>query len=132
MAEVIFWLCTVLLAWTYVLYPLVLTVLARLAPRPTRSDARPEPTISLVIPAYNEEDVIAAKIENALALDYPAEKLEVIVASDGSDDETEAIARRFRQKRVKVLAIRPRSGKPTAIDRGVSRSTGDIVLLCDA
>lgn len=132
MAEVIFWLCAALLAWTYVLYPLVVTALARLRPRPTRSDARPEPTVSLVIPAYNEAAVIAAKIENSLALDYPAEKLEVIVASDGSDDETDASARRFHGKRLRVLAIRPRSGKPTAIDRGVRQSTGEIVLLCDA
>ena len=132
MAETVFWIAMGVVVYVYVIYPLVVTAVARLRPRPARSDARFEPTVSFVIAAYNEEPVIAAKIENTLALDYPAEKLEVLVASDGSDDRTEEIARRYQGPRMRVVALRPRGGKALALERGVPKTSGDIVVLTDA
>src|SRR6185437_12310376 len=95
------------LAWTHVLYPLAAVALARVAPRPVRSGDI-EPTVTVIVAAYNEESVIARRLENLLELDYPAERLEIVVSSDASDDRTEAIALQFPGVRV---ISNPRGGK---------------------
>ena len=84
--QVIFWASLVALVWTHVLYPLFVAALARLRPRAVRADESFRPRVALVIAAYNEDDVITAKLENALALDYPPELLRIVVASDASSD----------------------------------------------
>src|SRR4051794_41875590 len=90
--SVLFWVAAGLLVYTHVGYPLVLWLLARLKrPRP-HPYARDLPKVSLIVAAYDEEAVIAGKVRNALELDYPAEKLELIVASDGSTDQTVQLA----------------------------------------
>ena len=90
----LFWLFVLLFLYPLVLYPGIIWLLSRLLPRPVRK-ARPAPLpfVSIVIPAHNEEKVVAAKIENTLSLDYPADRYEVLLASDGSTDRTAAIAR---------------------------------------
>src|SRR6266566_6640549 len=91
-ARLIFWLSAALVVYAYIGYPLLLWMLQFLFRRPVQKAAI-EPSVSLLISAYNEATVIAAKVRNSLALDYPAEKLEIVVASDGSKDATAKIVR---------------------------------------
>jgi cellulose synthase/poly-beta-1,6-N-acetylglucosamine synthase-like glycosyltransferase len=130
--EIIFWLCCGLIVWTQVGYALVLSLLARLfapadASPPER--AQQSPALSLIIAAHDEQTVIAAKVRNALALDYPRELLEVIVACDGCTDETAAQARAAGADLVLEL---PRGGKIRAQDTAVQRARGGIVAFSDA
>ena len=131
MLEVLFWASLALIVYTHAGYPLLLWLLARL--RRTRADRRhapaEPPAVSLIVAAHDEADVIAAKIENALALDYPRDRLELIVASDGSADGTVEAARTAGADRVLEL---PRGGKIRAQDAGVEAASGEIVAFTDA
>src|SRR5919199_6908551 len=91
-AEVLFWLSAAALLYTYIGYPLLVYLVSRLRPREVKK-ADCEPTVSVIITAYNEERDLRAKLENTLALDYDPQKLEIIVASDCSTDRTDEIAR---------------------------------------
>jgi cellulose synthase/poly-beta-1,6-N-acetylglucosamine synthase-like glycosyltransferase len=125
---VLFWVALSALAWTHILYPLVAMGLARVAPRRVR-DGDVEPTVAVIVAAYNEESVIAPRLENLLALDYPPEQLQIVVSSDASDDRTEAIALGFPG--VKVVP-NPRGGKVAAQDRAVRQTESEIVAFTDA
>jgi cellulose synthase/poly-beta-1,6-N-acetylglucosamine synthase-like glycosyltransferase len=126
--EVLFWVSALLLAWTHVLYPLVATLLARPLGRAYRSGDL-EPTVSVIVAAYNEEASIARRIENLLALDYPPDKLQIVVTSDASTDRTEEIALQFPR----VLVIpNPRGGKVAAQDRAVRQTSSELVAFSDA
>ena len=128
--EVVFWLCAGLLVYAQIGYPLLLTALARLrrvrAAAPASDD---RPTVSLIIAAYDEGAVIGAKVSNALALDYPRDRLQVVVASDGSTDGTVLEARRAGADHVLDLE---RGGKIRAQDTAVAQSTADVVAFSDA
>ncbi|MCL2700420.1 MAG: glycosyltransferase [Phycisphaerae bacterium] len=124
------WLALGVLAYAYVVYPWVVSAAARLWAKPCAA-ADIEPTVTLLIPAHNEEAVIEAKIRNALSLDYPAGKLQIRVVSDGSTDSTDAVARRFAPS-VEYQRISPRGGKPNAVNQAVPFARGEILLLCDA
>ena len=89
------------------------------------------PTVTLLIAAHNEARAIGAKLDNALALDYPADRLEIVVASDGSDDETEAIVATFAERGVRLLALQ-RVGKAAALDAAAGVATGEILVFSDA
>src|SRR5579862_6446650 len=92
--EIVFWLCVSLIVWTHAGYPLALALLARLRRAPREAATQmPLPSLSLIVAAHNEEAVIDAKVRNALALDYPRERFELIVACDGCTDATAARAR---------------------------------------
>jgi cellulose synthase/poly-beta-1,6-N-acetylglucosamine synthase-like glycosyltransferase len=130
--KVLFWCSAGLLVYTHVGYPLALWVLSRV--RRTRPLATAEgqgelPSVSLVVAAYDEEDVIEAKVRNALALDYPRERLELIVASDGSGDRT---AERARGAGADLVLELERVGKAAAQDEAVARARGDVVAFSDA
>jgi cellulose synthase/poly-beta-1,6-N-acetylglucosamine synthase-like glycosyltransferase len=128
--EVIFWLCVALIVWTQLGYALGLALLARVFARPPVPPREtPPPALSLIVAAHDEEGVIAAKVANALALDYPREFLEVIVACDGCTDAT---ATRARQAGADVVLELPRGGKIRAQDTGVERARGEIVAFSDA
>jgi cellulose synthase/poly-beta-1,6-N-acetylglucosamine synthase-like glycosyltransferase len=132
--EIVFWLCVVLLVYAQAGYPLLLGLLVRLgraAPtaRVPASNVDEQPTVSLIIAAYEEEAVIADKVRNALALDYPRDRLELVVASDGSSDATARCAREAGADRVLDL---PRGGKIRAQDASVTASSGEIVAFSDA
>ena len=132
MIRSVFWVSAGALAWTHAGYPLAAAVLARLRPRPVRKDdATPEVTV--VVAAHDEEDVIARRLENLLALDYPQEALEIVVASDGSTDGTDAAVEAVAQRdpRVRLLA-RPREGKVAAQDAAVATTSREIVAFSDA
>ena len=90
------------------------------------------PTVSLIIPAYNEEKVIARKIKNCLASDCPRDRLEIIVASDGSTNDTNVIVKGFASKGVRLVTLDPNQGKSSAQNRAVEESHGDIILFTDA
>ena len=127
--QVVFLGTLAVVAWVYAGYPLVLWAVATFRGRPVRR-ARIEPTVSLIICAYNEGADIRRKLEETLALDYPADRLEVIVASDGSTDATNGIVREFAP-RVRLLAIPARGGKTAAQNAAVRIATGEILLFSD-
>lgn len=128
----LFWISAFLAAYPYVGYPLVLFTLRRLAPRPVRK-APSEPSVSLLIAAYNEADVIAAKLTNSLALDYPDDRLEIVVTSDGSTDATCEIARGFlHDRRVRLIDFPQNRGKLLAMNDAVTQVTGDVIVFSDA
>ena len=131
-AKAVFWGSLGALAWTHVLYPVAAEVAARVRPRRVRKDAGSEPSVTVIIPAYNEEAVIERRLENLLTLDYPPDKLEIVVASDASSDRTnelvEAVAE--REPRVRLLDC-PRGGKVAAQDRAVAATSSDIVAFSD-
>ncbi len=129
--EALFWISVTLVAYTYFLYPALVFALARLWPHPVRK-ADVEPSLSLIIAAYNEEKVIREKLENTLALDYPREKLEILVAAYGSSDRTAAIAREFESRGVRVLYRPEREGKTSALNRAVPEASGEILMFSDA
>ena len=130
MAEVVLSAAVAMLVYVYAGYPALVFVLARLRPRPVRRG--PElPSVSFIIAAYNEEAAIADKLRNTLAIDYPADRLEIIVASDGSTDRTEEIVRTQFGGRVRFLALR-RQGKTLAQNQAVEAATGDILVFSDA
>lgn len=131
MIAVFFWVLLAVVLYTYLGYPLILFILARLKPAKMLKGAY-QPTVTLLIAAYNEEDCIAQKLENSLHLAYPAEKLQILVAADGSDDQTEAIVKSFVPKGV-ALSYQPlREGKMAAINRAMTLVHGEIIVFSDA
>jgi cellulose synthase/poly-beta-1,6-N-acetylglucosamine synthase-like glycosyltransferase len=131
LAELSFWLGASALVYTYVGYPVLLVVVSRLRPRHVRK-ADLTPRVSVIITAYNEERDLAAKLENTLALDYDSEKLEVIVASDCSNDRTDEIARSFAPRGVRLHRQTERLGKTAAQNAAVAEARGEIILFSDA
>lgn len=130
-AKTLFWLAAAALAYAYVGYPLLVWLVARVRPRAVRR-AEFEPVVSVVITAYNEERDLASKLENTLALDYPAENLEIIVASDCSSDRTDEIARAFAARGVRLHRQAERLGKTAAQNAAVELARGEVVLFSDA
>jgi cellulose synthase/poly-beta-1,6-N-acetylglucosamine synthase-like glycosyltransferase len=129
--EIVFWCSLGLLVYTHVGYPLVLWLLARARrtrPLPEHS-AEPLPSVSLIVAAYDEEGGIEQKVKNALALDYPRDRFELIVASDGSEDGTADLA---RAAGADIVLDLPRAGKAAAQDAAVERARGEIVAFSDA
>ena len=116
------------LIYTYLVFPVAMAIIGRR--RPARL-LRPEklPAVSLIIPAHNEEDVIAQKIKNSQSIDYP--NLEIIVASDGSTDQTNEIVEAFGDD-VRLLDFANRRGKTSVVADAVAASSGEILCLCDA
>jgi len=129
--EVIFWLSAAALLYTYAGYPLLVALVSMLRPRTLRR-AEFQPAVSVIITAYNEERDLAAKLENTLALDYPRELLEIIVASDCSNDRTDEIVREFASSGVQLYRQSERLGKTTAQNSAVERARGEILLFSDA
>ena len=129
-ASLVFWVSALTVVYVYLGYPTLLAILRTVAHRPVRA-ADHEPRVCLFIAANDEERVIGSKIQNALSLDSPADKLEIVVASDGSVDRTNEIVRGFAP-RVRLLEQFPREGKIMAINRGVLLVDAEIVVFSDA
>jgi len=131
-AKLIFWIGIAAPLYAYIGYPFVLFGLGLIVRRPVKK-APIQPWLSLLIPARNEARVIERKISNSLALDYPADRLEIVIACDGSTDETEAIARRFAHGgRVRVLAYATNRGKMAVLNASVPELRGEIIVFSDA
>ncbi len=130
-AQVVFIASIAMMVFIYAGYPALIFALSLVIRRPVRR-ADITPRVSVIIAAYNEERDIAAKIKNTLALDYPSDRMEIIVASDCSTDHTDEIVRKFRKSGV-ILSRQPdRFGKTIAQHRAVKVSTGEILVFSDA
>ncbi len=131
--QIVLWGSITLLLHTLVLYPLSL----RLLPRkydldPPEQPDNELPSVALLIAAYNESLVIARKIGNSFAQDYPQEKLEIIVGSDGSTDGTDEIVKSFVDPRLRLVRLDGRNGKPLVLNRLVAETQAEIVVITDA
>jgi cellulose synthase/poly-beta-1,6-N-acetylglucosamine synthase-like glycosyltransferase len=126
----LFWGSGGLLAYTYLGFPALVLARAALVRRPYRT-ADVTPTVSIVIAVHNEASVIEAKLANLLALDYPRDRLEIVIASDGSDDATEEIIRACTDPRVQLLAL-PRVGKAAALNAAIAAAQGEVIVFSDA
>jgi cellulose synthase/poly-beta-1,6-N-acetylglucosamine synthase-like glycosyltransferase len=127
----LFWLAVGWLLYAFAGYPLLLALLAKFRNRPVRS-APCTPSVSLILAVHNEEDHIGAKLDNLLGLDYPSEKLEIIVVSDKSDDRTDDIVASYADRGVVLLALPERGGKHRAQEMGIARAGGEILAFTDA
>lgn len=136
MTHIVFWISLGCLAYAYLGYPMLAWLLARLvgslpvAPVVTSDDALPH--VSLLIAAHNEAEIITQRITHALQTDYPVDKFEIVVASDGSDDATVERVQRISDSRVRCVDYRDRRGKAAVLNRTVPQLRGDIIAFSDA
>lgn len=137
--QFVVWLCLGALFYTFIGYPLLLFVLAHVGERFRRAAAQspsahePDwPTVSFLILAYNEERVIRKKVENTLDLDYPRDRLKIVVASDGSTDRTNAMLSSYGASEITFIPLTPRQGKTTVLNQIIPTLDGEIVVLSDA
>ncbi len=131
-AEIVFWIGVAGVFYPYLGYPLVLMLLGRATRAPIVHGATPLPRVSVIIPVHNEASRIASKIANTAALDYPADRIEVLFVSDGSTDNTVEIIRAQTQPGMILIELPARGGKAAALNAGIARATGDIVVFTDA
>jgi cellulose synthase/poly-beta-1,6-N-acetylglucosamine synthase-like glycosyltransferase len=131
LGRALFWGSLGALAWTHIGYPLTAAVLARVRARPVRK-GEIEPAVTLVVAAHDEEKVIERRLENLLTLDYPPDKAEIVVASDGSTDRTDELVESVaaRDSRVRLLAL-SRGGKTAAQNAAVRATSGEIIAFSD-
>ena len=134
MLKTLFWLFLFLSLYSYFIYPLLLVLLAKLQVRLKSSgiDAAPNlPSLTLIVTAFNEQTRIREKIDNMLALDYPAERLELIIASDCSTDDTDTIVGEFAVRGVRLVRAAERLGKENAQWCAIQQASGDILVFSD-
>jgi len=134
-AEIVFWTCLTLVVYTYALYPACIWLLARSCPRgsqPENDTAADLPRVTLLVAAHNEERVIEKKILNSLSLDYPADRLQIVIASDGSTDATPEIVARYADREVQLFDYHLRRGKSGLLNAAIAETEGEILVLSDA
>ena len=130
--ELVFWLASIFIMYTYAGYPLLISLIARMLPysmSQKKLDADVLPSISVVIPVYNEESRVLHKIQNIRQLRYPQKLIEIIIVSDGSTDNTDKIV--LSCSDVRLVSYKHRKGKPTALNAGVNEANNDVVLFTD-
>ena len=133
MWEIIFWLSIAMIIYPYFGYPVLLYFFGRFKSRtsPAATDSN-VPSMCLLISAFNEEKIIRKKIENSLGLDYPRDKLRILIASDGSTDDTVAIAGEYTDRGVELFHREQRSGKSAVINEAINITNEQIVVFTDA
>jgi len=130
--KILFWISVAIPLYAYVGYPVALLLLRLVHHRPVRKGPA-EPFVSLLVPAHNERDMIERKIRNALALHYPSDKLEIVIACDGSTDATPDIAKQLADgQRVRVLAFPLNRGKVATFNEAIRSLRGDVIVFSDA
>ncbi len=131
---ILFWTGLAGAFYAYAGYAFVLLAWRRLRPAPVRRDAALLPTISIVLPVHNEATQVGARLASLTALDYPRERVELILVSDGSTDATEAIvaAAAARDPRIALVPVPERRGKGNALNVGIARATHDVIVFLDA
>ena len=132
MAEFLFWLSVLVIGFAYLGYGALLWVLSKFWTREGVKDKTSLPTVTLIIAAHNEERSIEGKLRNVLDLDYPRDKLEVIVGSDASSDGTDQIVRRWAGEGVRLLRTEDRAGKTAVQNACAEKAQGDILVFTDA
>ncbi|MEA2104697.1 MAG: glycosyltransferase family 2 protein [Candidatus Cloacimonadota bacterium] len=135
-AKIIFGFSALCLFYIFLGYPILISILSKIFPYKNNfsqigKDEYALPSVSLLIPAYNEEQIIEDKIRNILDLDYPSEKLEMVIASDGSDDKTNEIVKNYFAK-VKLIEYKKREGKTTLLNKTVPKLKNEIIVFSDA
>ncbi len=130
-ATAVYCLAALLLFYVYVGYPLLLAMIGLFVRRP-RSETGYFPSISVLIAAYNEEEAIERKIRQTLALEYPADKIEILVLSDCSTDRTDEIVKTFPDSRVRLVRMAERRGKTEAQNQGIRQARGEVIIFSDA
>jgi cellulose synthase/poly-beta-1,6-N-acetylglucosamine synthase-like glycosyltransferase len=129
---VIFWLSLAILIYTFIGYPGVVFVLAKICPRSVKENAAsPLPSVTVVMAAHNEEERIVPRLENLLSSKFPEDRLNIVVVSDGSTDSTVGKIRSLNHPRITVLVQPQRSGKAQCLNIGLAAATGEIVVLGD-
>jgi cellulose synthase/poly-beta-1,6-N-acetylglucosamine synthase-like glycosyltransferase len=131
MTEFLFWTACIMLVYVYVLYPVIVRLLARRV-GVVESEADVRLSVSIIVTAYNEERGILAKLENLLTLDYPSDLVQIIVASDASNDATDRLVRGCGSDRVQLLRIEGRQGKTTCQNSAAAIAQGEILVFTDA
>jgi cellulose synthase/poly-beta-1,6-N-acetylglucosamine synthase-like glycosyltransferase len=129
--DYLFWGSAAWILYVYAGYPLVLALIGMVYRRPVRREPI-TPTVTIVIAAYNEQAHIADTVRNKLEFDYPADKLEIIVVSDGSTDATDELVKQFEPQGVRLLRQEPRQGKTAALNKAVALAKGELVMFSDA
>lgn len=132
--ELLFWFFILLTVYIYVGYPILLKIVSLVKKNHIKVDDDLTPSVTLFIAAYNEEKVIGDKLENAIGLDYPKDRFEVIVVSDDSSDRTNEIVETFAEKYpfVRLNVVKGRQGKTAALNKSVSLANGEILVFSDA
>jgi poly-beta-1,6-N-acetyl-D-glucosamine synthase len=138
--ETIFWVSSFLVVYTYALYPVILFILSMRSGQGSAKTvgntyASPEhPSVSMVVAAYNEEKVIESKLRNCMEIDYPADRIEFLIGSDGSTDRTNKIVSSFdgKGRQIKLLNYPDRRGKASVLNRTVANAKGDFLVFSDA
>jgi len=130
--KIIFWFSLVSILYVYAGYPLYTFIRVKVFGKYVRKDFNYTPFVSVIISVYNEERYIENKIKNILGSLYPAEKLEVLVGSDGSQDGTDAILSRISDERLRTFIYKQREGKASVLNRLVTHAKGEIIVFCDA
>lgn len=129
--QTIFWISAALIGYIFAGYPAIVWVISRFIRKPVKKGDY-LPTVTMIIAAYNEASVIKQKIENTIAIDYPREKFEIIVFSDGSTDHTDAIVKSFAPMGIRLLRVEGRVGKTECQNRAVAAATGEVIIFSDA
>lgn len=127
----LFWIFIFFIFYCYFGYPICLMFLAKIKEKKVHKGYY-EPCVSILISVWNEEDVIARKIDNLLSLDYPPDKIEILIGSDGSDDKTNEIVRGYSDKRITLVCFDDRRGKMTTLNELVTRAKNDAIVFTDA
>jgi cellulose synthase/poly-beta-1,6-N-acetylglucosamine synthase-like glycosyltransferase len=135
LAKILFWGGIMQCGWTFVFYPVIIHLLARIKSKDFGKPPAQQtglPSITIIIAANNEESRICARIENLLQCDYPSSLLEILVVSDGSTDNTVGKVESLHLQNIRVLALPEKSGKPTCINAAVKEASGDWLIFADA
>lgn len=133
--EILFWGSVGLVAYAYLGYPMLVGLLSRLVKDPARDTSMANgdwPFVSLVIAAYKEEGVILERIQNALLMDYPADRLEILFGCDGNEDATAELVSTIPDSRIRLFAFPKRRGKPSVLNDCVAAARGEILAFSDA
>lgn len=134
--KILFWISIFMIFWANIGYPISILLLGKIIKKKNKTIANNETSVSIIIAAHNEEKVIQQKLENVISLDYPKEKVEIIVTSDNSTDKTNEIVKEFiknhPKENIKLYKVKKRMGKTNAQNEAVKIAQNDILVMTDA